>query len=100
MSDVVTTSKSFESVLDSIENKNYVITIPKMNEKFSFSDMKFKVLYTGTDESDLNNTSIVLKLTYGNNSFLFTLNIFSKSLFGNFIEKKMSFINYSFLKNK
>ena len=30
------------------------------------------VLYTGTDESDLNNTSIVTKLHYGDTSFLFT----------------------------
>ena len=67
---VTTTSKIFESLLDSIQN-NYKITVPKINEEIKLNNMNFKVLYTGTDESDLNNSSIVLKLNYGKTSYLF-----------------------------
>lgn len=67
-----TTTKIFEKLLDSIEEKDLRITVPKINEEINLNNMKFKVLYTGTDESDLNNTSIVLKLIYGETSYLFT----------------------------
>lgn len=67
-----TTTKIFEKLLDTIEENNYKITVPKINEEFNLNNMNFKVIYTGTDESDLNNTSIVLKLEYGKTSYLFT----------------------------
>lgn len=67
-----TTTKIFENLLDSIEDNNLKITVPKINEEIKLNNMNFKVLYTGTDESDLNNTSIVLKLEFGNTSYLFT----------------------------
>ena len=69
---VTTTTKIFESLLDSIENNDYKITVPKINQEIKLNNMNFKVLYTGKDESDLNNTSIILKLVYGNTSYLFT----------------------------
>lgn len=72
MPDATTNTKTFEDVLDAIENKEYSITIPEIDEEFNLGKMNFKVLYTGTDESDLNNTSIVLKMTFGNTSYLFT----------------------------
>ena len=67
-----TTTKIFEHLLNSIENKNYKITIPKINEEIKLNNMIFKVIYTGTDETDLNNTSIILKLNYGKTKYLFT----------------------------
>lgn len=67
-----TTTKIFENLLDSIEDNNLKITVPKINEEIKLNNMNFKVLYTGTNESDLNNTSIVLKLEFGNTSYLFT----------------------------
>ena len=78
-----TTSKTFEDVLDAIEQKEYKITVPKIDEEYNLDNMNFKVIYVGKDESDLNNTSIVLKLTYGNTSYLFTGDATSKA------EKKM-----------
>lgn len=69
--DAISSSKYFEKLLDSIEKKNYEISIPEINQKISIGEMNFEVLYTSSDESDLNNTSIVLKLTYGNTSYLF-----------------------------
>lgn len=83
MPNATSTSKTFESVLNSIENKNYKITVPKIDEEFNYDNIKLKVLYTGTNEKDLNNNSIVLKLTYFNNKFLFTGDATSK------VEKKL-----------
>ena len=83
MPNATSTSKIFENVLDSIEKKDYKITVPKINEEFNYNNINIKVLYTGTDEKDLNNTSIVLKLTYQNNKFLFMGDATSK------VEKKL-----------
>lgn len=72
MPDVYTTSSSFEYMLKAIENKNLEITIPEIDEEIILDTAVFRVLYTGTDTSDLNNSSIVLRMDFGNNSFLFT----------------------------
>lgn len=70
--DAITTTKTFTDVLDAIENKNMTYTVPTIGDTFSLGDARIKVIYTGTDTTDLNNTSIVLKLTFGTTSFLFT----------------------------
>ena len=73
MPDVITTTKTFEDVLDALENKNIALSIPNKNDTFELGDANVKVLYVGDDsESDLNDTSIVLKVTYQNVSFLLT----------------------------
>ena len=72
MPDATTNTKTFEDVIDRIEEKEYNINVPEIDEIFNLGNMKFKVIYTGTDESDLNNTSIVLNMTFGNTSYLFT----------------------------
>lgn len=73
MPDVITTTKTFEDILDALGEKNMTLSIPKTNATFKLGDATVKVLYVGTeDESDLNDTSIVLKVTYQNVSFLLT----------------------------
>ena len=72
MPDVTSTSKTFSDVLDVIEEKELNITVPIIDEVFSLNDMKFKVIYTGNDEEELNNSSIVLRMDFGNTSYLFT----------------------------
>lgn len=73
MPDVITTTKTFEDVLDALGEKNMTLSIPKTNATFKLGDATVKVLYVGTEnESDLNDTSIVLKVTYQNVSFLLT----------------------------
>ena len=72
MPSVVTTTKTFENVLDSLAKKNYHFDTPKIDEDFTVCGAKLKVLYVGTDEKDLNGTSIVFRMDYGNTSFLFT----------------------------
>ena len=71
MPDAITTTATFESVLDSLEAKNIAFQTPSIDSIFKLGNATIDVLYVGTDDSDLNNTSIVLKLTYGNTSILF-----------------------------
>lgn len=71
MPDAITTTATFESVLDSLEAKNIAFQTPSIDSIFKLGNATIDVLYVGTDDSDLNNTSIVLKLTYGNTSMLF-----------------------------
>ena len=73
MPDVITTTLTFEEVLDALENNNVNLTIPKENNSFSLGEANIEVLHVGDEsESDLNNTSIILKVTYQNISFLLT----------------------------
>lgn len=72
MPDATTTTKTFEDVLDAIISKNMSINIPKIDDEFYLDSAKIKIIYAGDKTNDLNDSSIVLKLTYGNNSFLFT----------------------------
>lgn len=72
MPDVLTTTKTFEEVLDALENKSIAFETPEIDATFSLENAKLNVLHVGNDDSDLNDTSIVLKMIYGNNKFLFT----------------------------
>lgn len=72
MPDCYTTTKTFEEILDALEEKNLSFETPDIDSEFRLGDALFKVLYTGTDKSDLNNTSIVLRMTYKDVSFMFT----------------------------
>lgn len=71
MPDVITTTKTFEDVLDALLVKKKAFETPNIGDTFKLSDTEFEVLYLGNDKSDLNNTSIVLKLTYKNTTYLF-----------------------------
>ena len=83
MPNVTTNTATFNEVLDSIKNKNYNISIPKIGEVIELGDMVFEVMYVGEEESDLNNSSIVLRLDFGNTSYLFMGDATSK------VEKKL-----------
>lgn len=72
MPNALTTTKTFENVLDALANKNITFETPTIGSTFTIGNAKFQVIYTGTDTSDLNNTSIVIKMVYQNISFLFT----------------------------
>ena len=67
-----TTTKTFEDVLDAIDNKKLEITVPEIDSSLKLGDANITVLYSGDNPSDLNDASIVLRLDFGENSFLFT----------------------------
>lgn len=71
MPDVVTTTKTFEDLIIALEDNNVKVDTPNIGDIFLFGSCKFEVLHLDDDERDLNNTSIVLRGLYGNNSFLF-----------------------------
>ncbi len=70
--EAMTTTKTFEGVLDAIVNKNLEITVPTIGEKFNLGEAKLEVIYTGTGEKDLNEASIILKMNFGKHAYLFT----------------------------
>lgn len=72
MPDVITTTKTFEDVLDALEKNNLKYSTPKIDDNYKLGSNLIDILYVGDDASDLNDTSIVLKLTHGKNTFLFT----------------------------
>ncbi len=72
MPDKLSTTKTFEDVLDALENNNLSFHAPTSGEEFNLGDAKFRVIYSGDDTSDTNDSSIVLKMAYGSNTFLFT----------------------------
>lgn len=72
MPEVITTTKTFEDVLDALETKKIAFETPEIDSTFSLAETKFHVIYVGKDKTDLNDSSIVLKLTYGNTSYLLT----------------------------
>ena len=75
MPDVTTNTKTFTDVLDAIEKKELSIEVPTIDETFKIGDLVFKTIFTGTNNEDLNASSIVLRMDYKNNSYLFTSDI-------------------------
>ena len=71
MPDVVTTSKTFENLLDALESRSVAFQTPEIGSLFVFGGCKFEVLHVGTESDDLNDTSIIVRGLYGNNSFIF-----------------------------
>lgn len=72
MPKIMHTSQTFEDVLDAIANKGLKITAPKPGDTFSFGACQVEVLGPWQEYSDFNNNSIVLRVTAGETSFLFT----------------------------
>ena len=66
-------AKFYQKLLDGIYAKGLEITTPEAGYSFTLGDASVQVLGPITESSDdKNNTSIVLKLVDGENSFLFT----------------------------
>lgn len=67
------TTKTFEDFVLAVKNKNKKLYAPQGGEKFTFANSTFEVLAPNSaNYEDANNYSIVIKLTYKENSFLFT----------------------------
>lgn len=66
------TSQTFEEMLSLIEVKNIKYTLPSTGDMIAFdSELKLEVLHANQEANDNNDASLVLKLTYGEVSFLF-----------------------------
>lgn len=75
MPKVQTNTKTFEDVLDAISNKGLTITTPEVGYIFEVGNAKCEVMCAGTgtteENSNLNLASIVIRMVYGEESFLF-----------------------------
>lgn len=70
---VTTTTKTFENLVTAVSNKGKKFTTPLSGKEYQFGEAKFKILApSSSNYQSLNNYSIVIKLTYGNNTFMFT----------------------------
>ena len=69
--DITTNTKTFEDVIDAIANNNLEITAPDVGDKFEFGENNFEIKSTIIDKSNLNLASLVIRLEFGNTSFLF-----------------------------
>lgn len=69
--DRVSTTITFEEVLDALDKKDLVFDSLETNETFSLKDAKFDVIYANDTAEDLNDTSTILRLEYEDVSFLF-----------------------------
>ncbi|MBE6069572.1 MAG: MBL fold metallo-hydrolase [Clostridium lundense] len=74
MPKVTSTTETFQDVVTAINNKGMTITAPIPGEVVDLDqDVNLEILApNGGSYEDLNNYSIVFKLTYGSKSFLFT----------------------------
>lgn len=67
------TTQTFKSVVTSIQNKGLKITTPKVGDSYGLGNARWQILAPNNSSYDnLNNYSIVTKLKFGNNSFIFT----------------------------
>ena len=73
MPNVVHTSKTFENLLDTISDHGLKITKPIVGNEYIIGNASFVVIAPNSSYYDsLNNYSVGIKLTYEENSFIFT----------------------------
>ena len=65
-------SEAFNDFIKYLSKQDKEITIPTAGEKFKLGSAEVEILAPLSSYSDHNNDSIVLRITYGNTSFLFT----------------------------
>ena len=66
-------TRTFEDLIDAVIEKGLKITAPVPETEYGLGDAGFVILAPNSEEyEDLNDYSVVIKLTYGNSSFLFT----------------------------
>lgn len=66
------TTQTYEDVLTAIKNKGLKVTAPTAGTSFNIGEAKCTILAPTSEKyDDINNYSIVIRLQYGNTSFLF-----------------------------
>jgi len=69
---VQTNTRTFESVLDSLLAKKKSITTPKVGNSYKLDSAEFTILSVENETTkELNESSIVIRLVYGKQSFIF-----------------------------
>ena len=71
MPDVASGTKTYRDVISAEESKNLTNTFPQVGAVYTLKYAKFEVLSPSEIYSDTNENSVVVRLTYGKESFLF-----------------------------
>lgn len=66
------TTKTFQSFVRYLKKQGKSITVPKAGDEFSLGGAQVRILGPIDPQAEGNNSSIVLKVTFGDTSFLFT----------------------------
>lgn len=67
------TTKTFENLVIAVANKNMKFTTPISGKEYELGEARFTILAPSSSSyQSLNNYSIVIKLNYGENTFMFT----------------------------
>lgn len=70
---VTSNTKTFKDVVNSAKCKNLKLTVPKVGNTYRLGKATFEILAPNSEDYEsTNNHSVVVKLIYGNNKFLFT----------------------------
>lgn len=70
---VSSTTKTFENLVLAVQNKQKKFTTPVVGTQYSLGEAKFEILAPNNSKyTSTNDYSIVIKLTYGENTFIFT----------------------------
>lgn len=73
MPNCVKTTKTYENMISAIEASDADVIQAVSGTEYALGDIKFKVLAPNSDSyDDTNNYSVVIKLSYGNSTFMFT----------------------------
>lgn len=72
MPNVPSEYKSYHNVIKALNKKNLELNNPINDEEYKLGESTLKIIYNGENEEDINNSSLIIKLTYKNKSFLFT----------------------------
>lgn len=66
------TTKTFQSFVKYLKKQGKSITVPEAGDEFSLGSAQVRILGPTDPQAEGNNSSIVLKVTFGDTSFLFT----------------------------
>lgn len=71
MPEVEKDTATYRDVLDTMKTKGYRNTAPRVGASYTLGDAEFVIVGPAKKYEDTNNNSIVIRLTHGDNSFLF-----------------------------
>ncbi len=69
--DIERDTAAYGAFIEAAEDKGYVWAMPSIGTEYVFGDGIFRVLAPSWSHEDINDNSIVVKLEYGNTSYLF-----------------------------
>lgn len=72
MSSFVTDTKVFNNILDLLDEQDIKVTQAELGKEYNIDNVEFQVVGVDSVSKDNNNSSVVLKMTYGTVDILFT----------------------------